>query len=127
MHVELVTNIIINANDDMDRLKALACWIKDELGSNTPWHITRFFPQWSMSDTEPTPLKTLESISDMALTVGLNYVYIGNVPDHPRNHTYCPGCGNKLIERRTTGRIVCKIDKDECPVCGEKIVGKFMY
>ncbi len=125
MHVELVTNIIINVNDDMDELKALACWIRNELGSHTPWHITRFFPQWGMSDMESTPISTLESICDMALNVGLNYVYIGNVPDHPRNHTYCSGCGNKLVNRTSMDRIVCKIYKDKCPVCGETIVGKF--
>jgi len=125
MHVELVTNIIPLINDDPAHLKALAQWIKNELSSDTPWHITRFYPNWRMSDIPPTPLKTLETICEIALAEGLKYVYIGNVPDHQRNNTYCPKCGKTLIERKNWDRVKCLIKGGTCPECMEKIAGKF--
>ncbi len=125
MHVELVTNVIPLINDDLTRLKALAKWIKNELSSDTPWHITRFYPNWRMCNIPPTPLKTLETICEIAFTEGLKYVYIGNVPDHPRNNTYCPICGKTLIERKNLDRVKCLITEGTCPDCKEKIAGKF--
>ena len=125
MHVELVTNIIPGVNDDIGSIKTLAQWIKSELGSDTPWHITRFFPHWRLSEVPPTTVKTLDRICETAMKIGLTYVYIGNVPDHPRNHTYCPGCGKRLIERWDLDRVICRIKRGKCPECGEKIFGKF--
>lgn len=125
MHVELVTNVIPLINDNLAHLKALAQWIKNELSSDTPWHITRFYPNWRMSDIPPTPLKTLEKICEISLAEGLKYVYIGNVPDHPRNNTYCPICGKTLIERKNWDRVKSLIKEGTCPECMAKIAGKF--
>lgn len=125
MHVEVVTNVIPTINDDLSCMKALAQWIKSELSNDTPWHITRFYPNWRMSDIPPTPVETLDRICEMALAEGLKFVYIGNVPDHPRNHTYCPTCGKTLIERKSWDRVKCRIKDGTCPECEEKIAGKF--
>jgi len=72
-----VTNIIPTINDNIDELRGLADFIRDNLGKNTPWHITRFYPYLDLSNLPPTPVETLERIRDMGMEEGLNFVYIG--------------------------------------------------
>ena len=56
---------------------------------------------------------------------GLNYVYIGNMPGHSAENTYCPTCGRLLIDR--IGYTIKKIDLDKgrCRYCKEKIPGQW--
>jgi len=99
MHVEIITNIIPGFNDKEEELTEMAKWICDHLGPETPWHVTRFVPHLKLSHLHPTPVTTLERARETGLTAGLKYVYLGNVPGHPAENTYCPGCGNLLVER----------------------------
>jgi pyruvate formate lyase activating enzyme len=125
MHVELVTNVIPKINDDPAQLHSLVQWIKKELGSDTPWHITRFFPQWHLCHLSPTPIQTLEEAREMGLSEGLQFVYIGNVSGHPANHTYCPACGKMIIRRSDSGEVDSLMINGSCPFCGESIPGRF--
>lgn len=125
MHVEVVTNVIPGINDDPGQMKALAQWIKNDLGADTPWHITRFLPHWHREQLPPTPVKTLKIICEMALAEGLNFVYIGNVLGHSGNHTYCSNCKKILIMRNSWEMVDCRIKGNTCPFCGKEIFGKF--
>ncbi len=125
MHIEVVTNAIPGISDDLAQMKDLAQWIRGELGADTPWHITRFFPRWHRQDLSPTPLKKMEEIRNTALKIGLNYVYIGNVPHHPANHTYCPNCNKVVIERLDYETVFSRLVSGQCPGCSTTIAGVF--
>ncbi|MEM0346334.1 MAG: hypothetical protein QW340_01525, partial [Thermoplasmatales archaeon] len=82
----------------------------------------RFHPDYLMRDYPATPVSTLEKHYEAAKEAGLNFVYIGNVPGHPYDNTYCPNCGHELISRY--GFSILKYDVDEngrCPYCGRDI------
>ncbi|MCD6428571.1 MAG: hypothetical protein J7L12_03020 [Desulfurococcales archaeon] len=88
----------------------------------------RFYPHFKLTDVPPTPVETLEKLAKVAKSEGLHYVYIGNVPGHPLEHTYCPGCGSLVIKRFGFDIVEWKLNDDNrCPNCGFKlnIVGKF--
>jgi pyruvate formate lyase activating enzyme len=118
MHVEIVTNVIPGYNDDEGQMKSLALWLKDNLGENTPWHVTRFVPHNKMTDLSPTPVKTLEKIRGWGIKAGLNFVYIGNVPGHKGENTYCPGCQKTVVERAGYNTVVKNLKNGTCQECG---------
>lgn len=78
IHVETRTNIIPGKNDDPDEHYRIASWVKENLGENSPWHITRFFPAYKLSDVPPTPEKDLFAARDQAERVGLKNIYVYN-------------------------------------------------
>jgi pyruvate formate lyase activating enzyme len=125
MHVEVVTNIIPGYNDDEQELREIAAWIKAGLGPETPWHVTRFHPHCEMGHVPPTPIATLENAWSLGKEAGLWYVYLGNVPGHRWENTYCHGCGKLLIERYIFDVIRNAIENDKCPACGTLIPGRF--
>ena len=126
MHVEIVTNIIPGMNDEEEDLRKMAAWIFQELGKDTPWHITRFFPHLEFSHIKPTPLETLvEKIRNMGLTQGLNYVYQGNVFGSPGENTYCPQCGKTLIIRDGLDIREFQLNNGKCKYCNYSVAGKF--
>ena len=125
MHVECVTNVTPTINDDEDELKGLAEWIRDELGPDTPWHVTRFYPHLDLSHLEPTPIEKLERIRQIGFEAGLHYVYLGNVPGHEGENTWCHSCQALLIERYGFDVIKNNITGSKCPRCGVKIAGRF--
>jgi pyruvate formate lyase activating enzyme len=125
MHVELVTNITPGYNDDEEELRGIACWIRDELGAYTPWHITRFFPHLELSHLDPTPIATLERAAEIAREEGLGYVYLGNLPAHRGENTYCHHCGRLVIKRRAFDLLEYNLRKGRCRYCDTPIPGKF--
>lgn len=123
MWTEIVYLVIPTHNDDEDEIARMCRWIKSELGPDLPLHFSRYHPQYMLKSLPPTPIRTLERSREIALTEGLNYVYIGNVPGNPAEHTYCPSCGEVLI-RRTGYRVQFnKFDKGSCLSCGYVIPG----
>jgi len=122
-HIEIITLLIPTLNDSKDELHALATWVKD-LSPDIPLHFTAYYPAYKMS-LPPTPSETLEKARDIAMEVGLKYVYTGNVPGHPGEDTYCPNCKTKLIQRfgfTVTNNILLREgSKAKCPECGAKI------
>ena len=121
IHVEVVTNIIPTINDNIDELRGLANFIRDNLGKNTPWHITRFYPYLDLSNLPPTPVETLENIRDMGLEEGLNFVYIGNVLGHPYEDTYCPKCKRRVIKRHGFQVVENHTHDGKSDFCGENL------
>lgn len=125
MHVEVVTNIIPEINDSPDELRDIAAWIRDSLGPETPWHVTRFLPHHRLRHLAPTPVAKLEEAWRIGKEAGLWYVYLGNVPGHQQENTYCHGCKALLIERFVFEVIQNKVVGGKCPRCGTEIPGRF--
>lgn len=119
-----ITNLIVpTLNDDMETIKKMCLWIKDNLGSDVPLHFSRFWPTYKLKNLYPTPLETLIEARDAALSAGLKFVYIGNVPQHPGNNTYCPSCKRLLIERKGYFIAQNNVVNSSCRYCLEKIAG----
>jgi pyruvate formate lyase activating enzyme len=125
MHVECVTNVIPTINDQPEELRGIARWIADCLGRDVPWHVTRFAPYGELKHLWPTPVTTLEQARAIGLEEGLQFVYLGNVPGHPAENTYCPHCGRILIERACPRLPEITLENGACPVCGYKLPGRF--
>jgi pyruvate formate lyase activating enzyme len=122
--IELTTLLIPGYNDNEKELKEAARWIAS-LDKDIPWHISRFFPAFKMTDVPPTPIETLKKAYEIGKEAGLNYVYVGNLDDKDRESTYCPACSFKVIERSGhIGQFVKNNLKDgKCPKCNTEIKG----
>lgn len=119
--LEVTTLLVPKENDDKKELETLACFINDELGSDTPWHITRFHPTYKMQDHIATPIESLEQAAAIGKKAGLNYVYVGNIQGHNGRDTQCPKCGCTVIHRK--GYTAAKNDYSNCPSCKAHIAG----
>lgn len=121
--VEVTTLLIPGLNDDPDELKDLVTFIANELGDDTPWHVSRFHPTYRLMDRPATPVKSLINARDIGLKAGLKYVYTGNVPGDDGENTFCYQCGKKVIAR--TGFYVeqNRVVNNQCPHCGAVIHG----
>jgi len=79
IHQEITTLIVPGVNDKREQLEEIAKFIADEVGTDVPWHISRFFPNWKMMDVPITPLETLKMAEKIGKEAGLKYIHIGNV------------------------------------------------
>ena len=122
IHVEITDLIVPKVGDNLEYARKLSKFIYDEFGPEMPIHFLRFHPDYKMMDYEPTPVKTLEKHYQIAKEEGLKYVYLGNVPGHPWEHTYCSEC-NKIVVKRFGFDIQgWNMDKDnKCKFCGNQI------
>ncbi len=125
MHVECVTNVTPTINDDEGTARAIARWIRDDLGPLTPWHVTRFHPALDLSGLPATPIATLEKFFEIGRGEGLKYVYIGNVPGHPGEDTCCHHCGKRVIRRSGFSVSEISLKDGRCAFCGTTIPGRF--
>ena len=121
--VEVTTLLIPGLNDKSAELSELAAFIAKDLGSETPWHVSRFHPCYRLMDRPQTPVETLLQARQIGLEAGLKYVYTGNVPGESSECTYCYQCGSRLVNRR--GFLVSenRIRQNQCPDCGAIIHG----
>ena len=120
--IEVTTLVIPTLNDDEKTFKNIAKFIKDELGVETPWHISQFSgpASWKLQKIKDTSVQTLEKAWKIGKDAGLKYVYLGNVFSHKYENTFCPKCGELTIER--TGYSIKRHDKNgKCPKCGENL------
>lgn len=121
---EIVYLVVPTLNDGDTEFRGLAQWIKANLGPDVPLHFTQFHPQYLLKNLPITPVPTLERAKAIADAEGLHYVYIGNVPGHPAQNTYCPECSKLLVERTgfTANRLLIRKD-GACPDCSHLIPG----
>jgi pyruvate formate lyase activating enzyme len=121
IHIEITNLIVPQIGDNIELCRKLAEWVNYELGPHVPFHVLQFHPDYKLLDLPFTPVSTLEKCIEEVRKAGLRYVYIGNVPGHPDENTYCYNCREPLILRE--GFFVRKINlvKDRCPKCGFKI------
>jgi pyruvate formate lyase activating enzyme len=119
VHVEITDLIVPRVGDSLEAAEKLVRWVYDNLGPDVPIHFLRFHPDYKMMDFPPTPVKTLEKHVAVGRKAGLRYVYIGNVPGHPDESSYCPGCGRVLIKRYGYEILEYNIDeRNRCRACG---------
>ncbi|MEM7578412.1 MAG: AmmeMemoRadiSam system radical SAM enzyme [Cyanobacteria bacterium P01_A01_bin.80] len=121
--LEITTVIIPGINDSVEELTDISEFIASELGVDTPWHITRFFPTYKMEDIPPTPLEILYKAGEIALEKGLKYIYFGNFLGAGNQDTSCHHCGKLLIQRRGFEFIENQVYDNRCPDCGTLIPG----
>jgi len=117
IHVEIVNLLISGINDDEASIINIVEKHVKEVNVNTPIHFTRYFPAYKFFNP-PTKLSSLEKAYKLAKAAGIKFPYLGNVPGHPLENTYCPECGFKLIERFMNRIIRCNLTSDnKCPKC----------
>jgi pyruvate formate lyase activating enzyme len=121
--LEVTTLVIPGINDTPAELRGAAQFVAQQLGPETPWHISRFFPAYKMTDIPPTPLATLQFARQIGLEEGLQYVYIGNIPNDNSQDTFCSKCGHPLIQRQGYWIAKNEIQDGRCPHCGSSIAG----
>ena len=122
IHIEITDLIVPDLGDSLEAARKLSKWVYDNLGPDTPLHFLRFHPDYKLMHLPLTPTETLEKHHQVGKDAGLNYVYIGNVPNHPLQHTYCPGCGELVVERLGFEIGRWKMDpNNKCLECGYKI------
>ncbi len=119
-----VTNLIIPGyNDDPGMITDMCRWILNNAGADVPVHFSRFHPMYRMTGIPSTPVPTLERARDIAMALGLQFAYIGNVPGHPGENTYCPKCKKLLIMRSGYNILENRLKNGRCPYCSTKIGG----
>jgi len=123
VHLEVVNLVIPTLNDDLKDIRRMCVWIRENLGADTPLHFNRFSPAYKLTKLPYTPVSTLEDAREVAVSEGLRYIYIGNVPGHPFNSTFCPRCGKRLIHRVHFAVLSNEIVDGRCKFCGESIPG----
>jgi pyruvate formate lyase activating enzyme len=123
VHLEITNLIIPTKNDDLPVLREMCVWIRRELGADTPIHFSRFYPLYRLKNLPPTPVSTLDKAREAALSAGLEYVYVGNIPGHAGESTFCPKCKKTIIQR--TGYMVGEVNlkNGKCRYCGKPIPG----
>jgi pyruvate formate lyase activating enzyme len=122
---EVTTLLIPGENDSDAEIHRAAEWFAEDLGPNVPWHFTAFHPDFKMLNKPRTPAKTLARAQEIARSKGLNYVYTGNVHDSAGGSTWCPRCGNLLIERDWYELGEWNLAGNRCTFCGCEIPGVF--
>ena len=121
--VEITNLVVPTLNDDPEDTGALASWVMENMGRDTPLHYSRFFPMYRLTDLAPTPLDTLQQARTEAMEMGLNYVYVGNAVTPGGMTTRCPECGSVLIEREGYEVDIRGISNGACDNCSASIAG----
>jgi pyruvate formate lyase activating enzyme len=123
VHLEIVNLVVPTLNDSLEQLRALTRWIARDLSPDVPVHFSRFHPDYKLTNLPPTPVETLDRARETAMEEGVRFVYVGNVPGHPGNHTYCPACGEVLIVRQGFTVTEYHLEGGICAYCQEPIPG----
>lgn len=119
-----ITNLVVPSwTDDLDMIKRMCGWLLENGFEQTPLHFSRFHPMYKLTQLPPTPVNVLKSARDTALSEGLKYVYIGNVPGQEGDDTMCPKCHSLVIERRGFAVVQNNLKNGRCSFCGESIPG----
>lgn len=122
-----ITNLLIPGhNESEDELKRMLDWIVTELGQDVPLHFSAFHPDYKMLGVPSTSPQAVSQARELAMACGLHYVYTGNVHDSRGGSTWCPNCGELLVERDWYVLGKWGLDANGCCAsCGEVIPGIF--
>ncbi|HQP56781.1 MAG TPA: AmmeMemoRadiSam system radical SAM enzyme [Syntrophorhabdus sp.] len=121
--IELTTLVIPRYNDSEDEFKAITRFIKNDLGTETPWHVSAFYPTYKLTDVSRTPAKTLQRAREIGFEEGLRYVYTGNIPGEDGENTYCWSCKKLVVGRYGYTISEYNIKDGACLFCGAIIDG----
>jgi pyruvate formate lyase activating enzyme len=125
--VEVTTLVVPDMNDSSSELGDIAHFVADELGTETPWHVSRFHPDYKMYDRGPTPQSTLHRAYELGREAGLRYVYVGNMPGARLEDTLCPCCGQAVISRAGFQIREYGLRNGKCTACGSAVDGVGMW
>jgi pyruvate formate lyase activating enzyme len=120
--LEITTLVIPGVNDSDEVLCGIAERIVSDLGSDVPWHVSGYYPAYHFT-APPTATRTLERAWQGGREVGLRFIYLGNVPGHRWENTYCANCGALLVKRWGLTVVECRLDRGCCPDCGGMVPG----
>ena len=123
VHLELPILVVPTLNDDEDEIRGMCRWIVDNVGPDVPVHFNRFTPLYKLQNLPTTPVETLERAREIGTEEGINYIYIGNVPGHSANNTYCAHCGKLIIGRMGFYVTEYHLVEGKCEYCGNPIPG----
>jgi pyruvate formate lyase activating enzyme len=121
--LEIVYLVIPTLNDTAEEARKMARWVLEEIGPEVPLHFTRFHPMYLIKNLPPTPVSTLEKLRRTALEEGLHYVYLGNVPGHEGENTFCPKCRKTVIQRYVFEIERNVLEGGKCPYCQNPVPG----
>ena len=121
-----ITNLVVPTyNDTTEDFSRLCDWIVDNVGVEVPLHFSRFWPMYQLKNLPPAPEDVLTRAREIAMSKGIHYAYVGNIPGHDGNNTYCPVCKNILIARRGYMILGYNIIDGKCKFCNHVIPGKW--
>jgi len=120
--LEIVNLLVPGENDSDEDLRAMARWIRANLGDSVPLHFSRFFPQFKLMNLPPTPPETLVRARKIAMEEGLKFVYTGNTAYPEGETTWCPDSKEAAIVRQGYFITTNNLKDGACPD-GEKIPG----
>jgi pyruvate formate lyase activating enzyme len=97
--LEVVTLVVPGFNDSEDELRASAEFLAS-ISRDIPWHVTAFHPDYKMN-APCTTARQLIRAAEIGAEAGLHFVYAGNLPGRVGKweNTFCPRCGELLVER----------------------------
>jgi pyruvate formate lyase activating enzyme len=124
-HLEITTLLITGQNDNETEMEKQVKWIAEELGDETPFHLSRYFPMYKREDTatsQSTLLKHYETASKH-----LKYVYVGNTLSETGQDTKCPDCYTTVTKRIGYHTQHLNINEGRCTVCGKEIYKFFTF
>lgn len=121
--IEITTLIIPGWNDSEDEIGGIARFIKNDLGAETPWHVSAFYPTHRLTDAPRSPHSTLHRARQIGIDEGLRYVYEGNIPGSDGENTYCYNCKKLIIRRYGYSIIEYNIEDGFCKYCNATIDG----
>lgn len=119
-----ITHLVIPGwTDDPVMIRKMCEWLVAGGLGGCPLHFSRFIPLYKLTQLPTTPVSILETARDIASKAGMRYVYVGNVPGHGAENSYCPKCGRMLLERRGFSILQNNLSNGRCRFCAEKIEG----
>ncbi|MBF0498757.1 MAG: AmmeMemoRadiSam system radical SAM enzyme [Candidatus Riflebacteria bacterium] len=121
--VDIVTLMVPGMNDDLVILRSMFDWIVTHVGKNVSLFLSRFHPTFQLRNLPPTPVEILTRARESAMEAGLSFVYLGNVPGHPGETTWCPNCKMELVGRIGYSLTSMRIVDGACPSCKTPIPG----
>jgi pyruvate formate lyase activating enzyme len=122
--VEIVTLLIPGFNDSDEELRDIARFLVS-VSPEIPWHVTAFHKDYKMTGPDNTSVATLLRAAEIGAAEGLRFVYAGNLPGQVGKweNTYCPGCGELLVERYGFRVLRDRVADGHCPRCRRLIPG----
>ena len=122
--VELTTMIIEGENDQY--IEKECEWILENLGDCVPLHFSAFFPKFKFNNRNATTFDSLKKAYNTAKSMGIKYVYTGNIPDIETSTTYCKTCGKPLLIRDGYRLIENNLIGGKCKHCQTLCDGVFL-
>ena len=123
--VEITNLVVPTYNDTREDFSMLCDWIVENVGNEVPLHFSKFWPMFQLKNLPPTPVESLTEARNIAISKGIHYAYVGNVPGHEGNNTYCPACKNLIVGRRGFMVLEYNIAGGRCKFCDHDIPGRW--